>query len=227
VSIDGFYGPTWDILVTSIPHRHATLRELLDDLNTQIRAADPDLLQVGVRIYRDNLAVPYGDKTQALLEASVASYVSCADDDDLLGPGAVARILEALEEWPDYVGFRVAWTRDGVAQLPVEHSLRHPGWENGETMLKRSVMQFNPIRREIALEGRWYGGYEAERRWQSAVLGNGHCKREVFLPDPPGYLYRERTGDTFKTDREPLPEDRIPPLPSYPWLRVLTTPESC
>lgn len=221
-----FYAPTWDILITSIPHRHATLRELLDDLNVQLRQADPLHQQVTVRIYRDNLTVGYGDKTQALLESSLATYVSCLDDDDLLAPGAVARVLEALADYPDYVGFCVAWTRDGVPQLPVEHSLRHPAWENGEHMLKRSVMQFNPIRREIALEGKWYGGYEAERRWQQDVINGGHCKREAWLPEPPVYLYRERVGDTFKTDRKPLSPDSIPPLPSYPWLRVLTTLES-
>ena len=221
-----FYGPTWDILITSIPHRHDTLRELLDDLNTQIRAADPNLLQVIVRLYRDNLTVEYGDKTRALLESSLATYVSCVDDDDLIAPGGVARVLEALAEWPDYVGFCVGWTRDGVPQAPVEHSLRHPAWDNSPERLLRSVMQFNPIRREIALAGKWWGGYEAERRWQADVIASGACKREAWIPGPPVYLYRERTGDTFKTPREAMPADQIPPLPSYPWLRVLTTLES-
>jgi hypothetical protein len=218
--------PTWDILITSIPHRHDTLRELLDDLNTQLGQADPGHEQVLARVYRDNLTVEYGDKTRALLEASTADYVSCVDDDDLLAPGAVARVLEALAGRPDYVGFCVAWTRDGVPQQPVEHSLRHPAWQDSPERLLRSVMQFNPIRRDIALDGKWHGGYEAERRWQAGVLAAGRCKTEAWLGDPPVYLYRERGGDTFKTERTALPADRIPPLPSYPWLRVMMTEAS-
>lgn len=221
-----YYGPTWDILVTNIPHRHATLRELLADLDFQLKGADPYHLQVTVRLYRDNLTVEYGDKTRALLESSLAAYVSCVDDDDLIAPGGVARVLEALDSWPDYVGFCVGYTRDGQPQMPVEHSLRHPAWQNSPERLLRSVMQFNPIRREIALAGKWHGGYEAERRWQEAVIASGLCKKEAWLGEPPVYLYRERTADTFKTPRTAMPADQIPPLPAYPWLRVLTTLES-
>ena len=221
-----YYAPTWDILITAIPHRHATLRELLDNLDNQLREADPDHLQVTVRIYRDNLTTPYGDKTRMLLDSSLATYVSCVDDDDLIAPGGVARVLEALAEWPDYVGFVVGWTRDGQPQMRVEHSLRHPAWDNGADMLRRSVMQFNPIRREIALAGRWWGGYEAERRWQQDVIRTGHCKREVWLPDPPVYLYRESTADTFRSERKAFAPEDIPPLPSYPWLRVFTAMDS-
>jgi hypothetical protein len=220
--------PTWDLLIATIPHRHATLLELLAGLDAQIEYPLSCLMYgVGAILYRDNLTAEYGDKTQALLEASKAEYVSCIDDDDLLAPRAVARITAALRTHPDYVGFTVAWTRDGVPQAPVEHSLRHPPWHNSPEQLLRSVMQFNPIRRDVALEGKWHGGYEAERRWQEGVLASGRCKTEMFLDDPPVYLYRERTGDTFKTPRQPMAAADIPPLPEYPWLRVLTAPGSC
>jgi hypothetical protein len=220
--------PTWDLLIATVPHRHALLCELLADLDKQIRDnLSPG--EVGAIIYRDNLLVSYGDKTQALLEASTASYVSCIDDDDLLARDGVARIVAALDAKPDYVGFAVHWTRDGVPQLPVEHSLRHPHWHNGDDRLIRSVMQFNPIRRDIALDGTWEGGYEAEVRWGLGVLAAGRCKTEVWLPEPPVYYYRESVADTFRivAARAPVPAGQIPPLPQYPWLRVLDTPESC
>jgi hypothetical protein len=222
------YRPSWDILITTIPHRHEKLRGLLDDLNTQIREADPNLLQVGVRVYRDNLKVTYGAKIRALQEASLASYVSCVDDDDLLAPGSVARVLEALAGWPDYVGFTVAWTRDGTPQLRIEHSLRFGNWGGNGEMLFRDVSEKNPMRREKALAGHWEGGYGAEGRWAHSIRTSGvlRADREAWLPDPPVYLYRESTADTFQSSREPLPGDAIPPLPSYSWLRVLTTLES-
>jgi hypothetical protein len=211
------------LLVTSIPHRHDTLCELLKDLDRQVT---PHSSHIGVLLYRDNLAVAYGDKTRALIEASSAEYVSCVDDDDLLAPDGVSRVCAALRNRPDYVGFSVAWTRDGVPQLPAEHSLRHPAWDNGADMLKRSVMQFNPIRRDIALDGEWAGGYEAERHWQAGVIAAGRCKTETWIGGPPVYLYRERSSDTFKTARTPFPPDQIRPLPQYPWLTALSTASS-
>lgn len=220
---DGRY--LWQLLICTIPHRHETLCELLADLDRQFSQVR---WRCGALLYRDNLAVPYGDKTQALVEASTADYVSCVDDDDLLAPDGVARVVDALlTQEPDYVGFAVAWTRDGVPQVPVEHSLRHPRWHNGEDMLARSVMQFNPIRRDLALDGTWEGGYEAEIGWGNGVIAAGRCRTEAWLPPPPVYLYRERQMDTFKTARQPVPPGLIPPLPSYPWLRVLETGWSC
>jgi hypothetical protein len=217
----------WDLLVATIPHRHKTLCELLADLDAQIAEAGATGL-AGAVLYRDNLSQSYGDKTGALLQASRARYVSCIDDDDLLAPGAMRRVLDALQqEEPDYVGFAVEWTRDGEPGLPVEHSLRHPRWENGEDMLVRSVMQFNPIRRELALDGRWEGGYGAEKDWGDGVIAAGHCRKESWLPPPPVYRYRECTADTFKTERQPVPADQIAPLPGYPWLTVLHAQGSC
>lgn len=221
--------PAWDLLIATIPHRHATLTELLADLDRQIEVAPPSYRMhgVGVLLYRDNLTVSYGDKTQALVNASGAEYVSCIDDDDLLAPDGVARVTTALRGRPDYVGFNVAWTRDGVPQVPVTHSLDCPRWHNSPERLQRSVMQFNPVRRDIALDGTWAGGYEAEIRWGNGVIAAGRCKREAFIPGPPVYLYRERTGDTFKTARTPVPPEAIPPLPAYRWLTVLVAEGSC
>lgn len=216
---------TWDILTTTIPHRHAALLGLLADLNRQL--AQPALqAHVGVIVYRDNLTVSYGAKTRALLEASQAEYVSVVDDDDLLAPDGVARICAALTGRPDYVGFPVLWTRDGKPQLRVEHSLRHGGWGAEEGVLKRDISEKNPMRRELALLGTWDGGYEAEARWAASVRATGRVRTEKWL-DEPVYFYRESTADTFKTDRQPWPEHAILPIPAYPWLTVLAAPGSC
>lgn len=204
--------PTWDILTTSIPHRHESLLRLLAELDRQMAPG------AGMILYRDDLEVPYGDKTQALIEASGADYVSCVDDDDLLAPGAVAKVLAALEKAPQYVGFRVRWTRDGAPQLPVIHSLSCGGWHDKPDRLERDITQFNPIRRDLALLGRWEGGYEAERRWAAQVRDSLRVGDEEYI-DEELYLYQERTSDTFKTDRRPL--GIMGDLPSYPWLRQI------
>jgi hypothetical protein len=204
---------TWQVLITSIPHRHEKLLRLLDGLDSQRQPG------FGALLYRDDLEVPYGDKTQALLEAATADYVSCVDDDDMLAPGAVAKIMDAIaEQAPDYVGFHVDWTRDGVPQRPVVHSLRYGTWQDRPEQLERDITQFNPVRRELALLGTWEGGWEAERRWAAQLRDSGRVKREAFIPEPL-YQYRESQHDTFKTGRKPL--GIMGDLPSYPWLRQI------
>lgn len=208
--------PTWDILICSIPHRDATMCALLGELDCQMRPG------VGVIAYRDNLQVGYGSKCAALTRTSQADYVSFIDDDDMVAPDFIRRVLAALGEEPDYVGFPVRFTMNGALQMPVEHSLRHGCWKNGGDMLKRDIAQFNPIRRELAVMGNWEDGSErgwgAEVRWADSVRATGLCKNEVWIPDPM-YYYQWSPGDFFQTKREPLP--LVPPLPEYPWLTVL------
>ena len=204
--------PTYDILTTSIPHRHESLCLLLAELDRQIRPG------VGMILYRDDLEVPYGDKTQALIEASSADYVASIDDDDMVAPNYLSKIMEALSSEPDYVGFMVRWTQNGQPQRPVIHSLRCAGWIDRIDQLDRDITQFNPIRRELALLATWAGGHQAERRWSDQLRAIGKVKEEVFI-DEPLYWYQECIDDTFMTRREPL--GTMPELPSYPWLRQI------
>ena len=207
--------PTWDILTTSIPHRHDTLLLLLEELNRQVPGSDG----VGVILYRDDLEVSYGDKTQALINASEADYVSSVDDDDMVAPDFVEKVMNALFlDEPDYVGFRVRWTQNGVPCRPVVHSLAYSGWDDSGSELKRDITQFNPVRRELALLGTWEGGWQAERRWGDQLRASGKVKTETFI-DQEMYYYQERPGNSFQADRKPL--RTMADLPSYPWLRQI------
>ena len=205
--------PTWDILTTTIPHRHDTLLALLEEFDRQ---AVPGF---GVILYRDDLEMPYGDKTQRLIEASAADYVSSVDDDDMIAPGYVEKVMNALFlDQPDYVGFRVRWTQHGQPCRPVVHSLAFGGWSDGGGQLERDITQFNPIRRDLALLGTWSGGWEAERRWAAAVRDSGKVKTETFI-DEEMYYYQERPGSSFQADRQPM--RKMQKLPDYPWLRQI------
>jgi len=203
---------TWDVMITSIPHRHATLLRLLECLDAQ---AEPGF---GAILYRDDLEASYGYKTQMLTEASGADYVSSVDDDDLLAPDAVRRIMSAIQAGPDYIGFRVRWNRDGVRERKVIHSLHCGEWRETPECLYRDITQFNPIRRELSLLHTWEGGYEAERRWGNTLRASGQVKTEVLIDDEV-YYYEERTNDTFTSGRTAL--GTMEPLPSYPWLRQI------
>jgi len=208
---------TYDILIVSIPHRHELLCQLLAELGRQLTA----WTDVQVRLYRDNLETSYGAKTRALLKASTADYVSCIDDDDMVAPDYIDRVCAALDTHPDYVGFPVRWTIDGEPQIPVMHSLRHHGWVDTPQWLIRDFVQFNPIRRELALLGDWDGGWGADRGWSDGVRARVAEQklqlREAWI-DEPMYYYQDARGDNFSTQRGPLPAQLIQPLPVYPWL---------
>jgi glycosyltransferase involved in cell wall biosynthesis len=196
----------WQILVCSIWHRTGLLTELLDALAEQM------LPGVGVIVFRDNLQTGYGDKCQALLEASTAEYVSFIDDDDMIDRDFVALIVAALERRPDYVGFNVRHTEDGVLQVPVIHSLEYPGWHNTPELLTRDIAHFNPIRRELALLSRWYGGNGADRQWAEGLRERCCVHTQEYIPLELLH-YRHVMADTFEAPRVPLSAE--PPLKSY------------
>lgn len=208
-------GGLWDILICAIPHRHQRLCGLLAELDRQ------QLPGMSVLVYRDNLEHTIAEKRQALLEASGAEYTCFIDDDDMVPPWYAARIMQALQERPDYIGFRVKYLIDGEDQwLPAEHSLRHSGWWGSNAGLYRDISHLNPVRREVALAGKFDGGeYSEDSRWAAMVRDSGLARSEVFI-SADMYWYQYSTSDNAKvTARQPARE--IPPLPVYPWLEAL------
>jgi hypothetical protein len=139
--------PTYDILICSIEHRADMLDALLAELERQLVPG------VGVRVFRDNLETVYGEKCQRLLDSSTADYVSFLDDDDWVAEDFISSIMAALKQEPDYVGFKVLYTIDGAPQIPVFHTLTCDGWVNNAEALYRDIVHFNPIRRDLAIQG--------------------------------------------------------------------------
>lgn len=197
---------TWDILISTIPHRHQQLCNLLATLNWQI------IPGVTVIVFRDNTENPVGDKRQILLESATADYISFVDDDDMVPQNYVSRIMTALKEHPDYVGFPVSYFVDGVFQRNYEHSLRH---QPGEFV--RDLSHLNPMRREFALQGRFSGGFGEDGRWVGMVRESGMVKKEVWIPEVM-YYYRYSTANSSHFTKSPLPQESVNPLPNYSWM---------
>jgi hypothetical protein len=206
---------TWDILICSIEHRANMLDVLLAELERQL------LPGVGVRVFRDNLETVYGEKCQRLLDSSTADYVSFLDDDDWIAEDFIETIMEALYLEPDYVGFKVLYTKDGHPQIPVFHTLRYGGWVDSPDALYRDIVHFNPIRRDLAVQGVWAGGDGADRRWANQLREKGCVKSEVFI-DRELHHYRNRTHDTFVLSSLQQPLAEHPPLPDYGFVTWVT-----
>lgn len=207
---------TWDILICSIEHRTDMLADLLNELDRQ------RVPGVGVHVSRDNLETEYGTKCQRLLDSSEADYVSFLDDDDWIEPDFIETIMGALRERPDYVGFKVRFTKDGNPQLPVFHTLQYGGWIDAPDALYRDIVHFNPIRRDLATRAVWEGGDGADRRWAGSLREQGCVKTEVFI-DRELHHYRNRTHDTFTLSSVQAPLTDHPARPDAPWVTWLET----
>lgn len=209
----------WDLLLPTIPHRHDLVCGLLEEIDRQHQPG------LGVLVYRDNLQrrgnASYV-KWQALEEMSDADYTSFISDDDWIAPNFTARVMEALQTGPDFVGFRYRYTVDGQPGPKIVHSLRYDGWDNTGDVFTRGIGHYNPIRRKLALLATWQPIQDADRFWAADLHASGQVRTEAFI-DEEMYYYRE-TGESWsrrlESWPEPLPPDQVRPLPPYPWLTV-------
>jgi hypothetical protein len=204
--------PTWDILIASIVHRTDMLTELLAELERQLVPG------VGVLVYRDNRQALYGPKCQRLYHASQADYVSMLDDDDWIADDYIAAVMDALEQGPDYVGYRILYTEHGLPQIPVIHSLQYGGWSNSSEALYRDICHKNPVRRELAVQAPWDGDGGADIVWADTLRQLGCVKTEVFV-DRELYHYRS-TGAYSSSGLAPM--DDPPPQPDMDFVTWVT-----
>ena len=219
--------PTWEILITTIPHRHDKLLGLLAYLDAQMQPG------VSVLLCRDEHMDGYRPGLQALMDAATAEYVSALADDDSYAPDAIPRVMAALESRPDYVGFRQRFTQNGHRMGPVTNSLVYYGWNGhvpselafqgaapGEFTL--DLHYVNPVRREYAQQVR-FRGLACDTQWADDMRELGIVKTEVFI-DAEIYYYNRNLSDYISTPRGVFREDVIRPLPGYPWLTVIAHP---
>lgn len=203
---------TYEILIPTIPHRHAKLCGLLEALAPQVRPG------FTVRVMRDNLqriAIDSYAKWQDLQELSTAEYTSFAGDDDTFAPDFIPRVMEALQSRPDYVGFRVRFP-----PWDCQHSLRYNSWGTDRNLMYRDLVHQNPIRRDLALLSRWETvSLDQDEKWAERLRATGKVRTEVWIEEPM-YYYQPVIGDGMMAPRQPFPLDQIPPLPEYPWLIV-------
>lgn len=181
---------------------------------------DPD---VEVLIYTDNLDVSYAEKLQTLADNATADYTSHLANDDSVAPDFIPKVLEALEQNPDYVGFYVRYTEAGVPQQQVIHSLQVNGWLDTYQRLERDLMYYNPIRRELAEMVKFRGAF-CDMEWADDLRTLGVVKTEVFIEEEM-HFYQHHPADNFHTGRVPMPAEEIPPLPStddYPFVRHIS-----
>lgn len=208
----------WQVLIASIPHRHEKLLALLAELDKQARPG------FGALLYRDNLQQSVPEKRQVLLEAATADYVSFIDDDDMVTGWFVPMALSAISLKPDYVGFMVEYSVDGEFQNRAEHSIRYASWQSWPERYVRDITHLNPIKRELALLGRFDDTDEPgeDSRWSDQIRATGRVLNEEWINELM-YRYQFSKKDCHRTKRYPL-RPPFPEIPDYPWLELVKSP---
>ncbi len=134
-----------------IPGREILLQRLLSILEPQKTP------EVQIITNPDGGKKTIGQKRNELVAQSTGKYICFVDDDDLVSPQYVAKVLAALKSDPDCVGFKVERTSDGTATGTAVHSLKYERYGDGKAaggsiIWERTPNHLNPIRRTIAIQ---------------------------------------------------------------------------
>jgi glycosyltransferase involved in cell wall biosynthesis len=205
------------ILIISIPSREERLDRLVQSL---IPGTVPEVIEFSLgTIYRrvneskgyevlvyetrpydkanpdDRLS--YGGKRNVLGAASNGDYVCYVDDDDTIHPEYLRRILEAIDQGPDVVGFKVACygyannRQSPEIMEPADVSIRYKGWANDQNGFKyvRFPHHLAPTKREHALAIGYRGHYGEDHDYSIRMQASGRLKTEVHI-DEFLYVYR-------------------------------------
>jgi hypothetical protein len=183
--------PRLSILIATLSWRNHSFRGLIDSLVPQIEAQPGGAIEVLAHWNSGEESI--GAIRQHLMESAKGDYICFIDDDDGVPDSYCADILENMGE--DYIGFEVQLFNDGRLLRPVYHSIKYGRWYEDEDGYYRGITHLNPIRREIALKGKFHTkGMGEDETWAAQV--SPHVKTEKLIKRVM-YFYHHNSYSTF------------------------------
>ena len=186
----------WTIGILHLPKRKQSYDALIVELNKQITASNAqDIVEIITETDEGNLSV--GTKRNKVLGRANGEYVCFIDDDDMVTPIYVSKILNALKTKPDVVelvGFLPHHN------LPFIHNLKCGGHFRKDGIQFRTPNHLNTIKTEIARKIRYVEishGEDQEyshRLWQSGLMKTEELINERMYI----YQFNPRTSETTK-----------------------------
>jgi hypothetical protein len=148
--------PDLGIFIVTVKRRQTYLARLMRHFEPQLSE------RIALRVMEvpplDEGGPVIGTSRQLMIEDHADCKWCCFfDDDDLPAPDYCPRILDALDQDPDVVGFRVRYYRDSLHRGNAIHSVTIDGWRTERGIpgtldtYYRTPNHLNPLRREIAL----------------------------------------------------------------------------
>jgi hypothetical protein len=190
----GFDSPpvVLSILIPSLRHRSDRLRQLLAAINDQINAL-PCPWSVELWVDVDDGRALVGTKRNRLLDRANGAFVVFVDDDDLVAPDYVARILGAIDGTPhcDCVSLRGVITTNGQNPRDFHHSIGYSAWGEVDGRYVRTPNHLNAIRAAHARAARFPDAQCGEdSEFSNRLRALGLLKVEADSGPEPLYFYR-------------------------------------
>ena len=179
------------ILIPSLNERQKALGELRAELDRQVGKRSVQVVHLA-----DDRQMSIGQKRNMLLTQSAGEYVTFVDDDDMVSPDYVEKVLGALSKNPDCSSLtgQIVFS-DGYAR-PFIHSLRYDKWvdDHEGKVYYRPPNHLNAVRRDVAV----MVGFPAWNSGEDRAFSMGirqHLKREEWID---GVIYNYRCSKTFE-----------------------------
>jgi GT2 family glycosyltransferase len=144
----------------------------------------------------DDRQMSIGQKRNMLLTQSVGEYVAFVDDDDMVSPDYVEKVLKALSRNPDCSSLtgQIVFS-DGYSR-PFVHSLRYDRWidDHQNKVYYRPPNHLNAVRRSIAVQV----GFPSWNSGEDRVFSMGikpFLKKEEWID---GVIYNYKCSKTFE-----------------------------
>lgn len=200
--------PVWTILVPTLGERRPLFERLMAGLLPQVEAAAGRVL---VRGWHNDGRPSLPEIRQAMVAEVTTPYLSFVDDDDLVSPHYVDRVMAALETGPDYVGFQVQCYSDGAPIAVAYHSLEFTEWRNLTGRFERDISHINPIRTVHARRAnfaRTRSGGAEDRAWAAQLRRSRVLKTQVLVPHILYHYLFTSAGTRWQKPRAIVPGER-------------------
>lgn len=210
--------PSWNVLIATLGQRRARFERLLAQLLPQTEPYAGDVTVTA--LFNNGELGDIGELRHRLLASASSDYVSFVDDDDEVPDYFVRRVMEALEENPDYVGWTMQCYVDGVKMKPTKHSIIYEGWTEDDHGYYRDISHLNPIRTSIARRGSFRVELPEDCNWAAQVAPL--VKHEIYLPDVMYHYHSSTTDTTWRPGSNITPNYDRPQVdhPNFAYLEV-------
>jgi len=132
------------LLIPTLSKRSKLCQELTDELTRQLTT------EVEFMLLPDSGQRTIGEKRNALLEAAVGDYIAFIDDDDMISPDYIEKVMTALEADPDCASLTGLIYDGSPSPRTFIHSIEYEGWYSRDGVDYRYPNHLNAVRRKYA-----------------------------------------------------------------------------
>lgn len=179
-----------DILIPTLPARGKFLQELMTEIDNQRRKYPNGTIQVLTDPRPSEFTT--GEKRNWLLRQATSKYVWQIDDDDLIYPGAIDLVVNAMTTEPDCMGINGIMTTNGASPAKWIISLGSKYELGADGVYYRHPNHITPMKRELALQVSFkHIHFGEDYHWAVELKERNILKTQIVI-EPPIYLYRLR-----------------------------------